>query len=50
MKKLAMFINNFGYTIHFQNGEIHPGELQKLLSKIDGSEEEALISALPSAP
>lgn len=46
MKKLAMFINNFGYTIHFQNGEIHPGELQKLLSKIDGSEEEALISRL----
>ncbi len=46
MKKLAMFINNFGYTIHFQNGEIHPGELQKLLSKINGSEEEALISRL----
>ncbi len=46
MKKLAMFINNFGYTIHFQNGELHPGELQKLLSKINGSEEEALISRL----
>lgn len=46
MKKLGMFINNFGYTIHFQNGEIHPGELQKLLGKIEGSEEEALISRL----
>ncbi|MCI8659320.1 MAG: ribonuclease R [Lachnospiraceae bacterium] len=46
MKRLAMFINNFGYSIHFQNGEIHPGELQKLLDKIEGREEEALISRL----
>ncbi len=46
MKRLGMFINNFGYAIHFQNGEIHPGELQKLLAKIEGSEEEALISRL----
>ena len=41
-----MFINNFGYAIRFQNGEIHPKELQKLLAKIDGTEEEALISRL----
>ena len=46
MKRLGVFINNFGYAIHFQNGEIHPGELQKLLTKIEGSEEEALISRL----
>ncbi len=46
MKRLATFINNFGYTIHFQNGEIHPGELQKLLTRIEGSEEEALLSRL----
>ncbi len=46
MKRLGMFIRNFGYAIHFQNGEIHPKELQKLLAKIDGSEEEALISRL----
>lgn len=46
MKRLGMFINNFGYAIHFQNGEVHPKELQKLLAKIDGSEEEALISRL----
>ncbi len=46
MKRLGMFINNFGYAIHFQNGEIHPGELQKLLTRIEGSEEEALISRL----
>ena len=46
MNRLGMFIHNFGYAIHFQNGEIHPGELQKLLVKIEGSEEEALISRL----
>ncbi|RKJ05172.1 ribonuclease R [bacterium D16-54] len=46
MKRLGMFINNFGYAIHFQNGEIHPGELQKLLTRIEGSEEETLISRL----
>ncbi len=46
MKRLGMFINNFGYAIRFQNGEIHPKELQKLLAKIDGTEEEALISRL----
>ncbi|MCI8269430.1 MAG: ribonuclease R [Lachnospiraceae bacterium] len=46
MKRLGMFIHNFGYAIHFQHGEIHPGELQKLLVRIEGSEEEALISRL----
>lgn len=46
MKKLGLFINNFGYHIRTQNGEVHPKELQKLLEKIEGSEEEALISRL----
>ena len=46
MKRLGTFINNFGYTIRTQNGEVHPKELQKLLDKIDGNEEEALISRL----
>ena len=41
-----MFINNFGYSIRTQNGEVHPKELQKLLEKIEGSEAEALISRL----
>ena len=44
--KLSTFINNFGYTIHIGTDEIHPKELQKLLEKIEGSEEEALISRL----
>ena len=35
MRKLSTFINNFGYTIHFKDEEIHPKELQKLLEKGD---------------
>ena len=46
MKRLGVFINNFGYSIRTQNGEVHPKELQKLLEKIEGSEAEALISRL----
>lgn len=46
MKKLGIFINNFGYSLHMQNGEVHPKEIQKLLNKIEGTEEEALISRL----
>jgi ribonuclease R len=46
MKKLSTFINNFGYTIHFKDDEVHPKELQKLLEKLEGTPEEALISRL----
>ena len=44
--KLSTFINNFGYVIHMGMDEIHPKELQKLLTKIEGTQEEALISRL----
>lgn len=44
--KLAVLIHNFGYTIHLGNDELHPKELQKLLGKIEGTDEEALISRL----
>ncbi len=46
--KLATFINNFGYSIKIRSaeGEIHPKEIQKLLGRIEGTEEEALISRL----
>ena len=44
--KLGTFINNFGYSIHIGQDEIHPKELQKLLLKIEGTPEEALISRL----
>lgn len=47
MIKLSAFINNFGYDIKLkQDDVIHPKELQKLLLKIDGSDEEMLISRL----
>lgn len=46
IKKLSTFINNFGYSIHIGQDEVHPKELQKLLQKIDGTPEEALISRL----
>lgn len=46
IQKLSTFINNFGYTLHIGVDEVHPKELQKLLQKIDGTKEEALISRL----
>lgn len=46
--KLGTFINNFGYHIKIKSGdnEIHPKEIQKLLGRIEGTDEEALISRL----
>ena len=46
MKRLGTFINNFGYILKMPGGEVHPKELQKLLSKAEGTPEEALISRL----
>jgi len=46
MQKLGLFIRNFGYSLHLGAEEVHPGEIQKLLDKIEGSPEEALISRL----
>lgn len=46
IKKLGLFINNFGYYLKASQDEIHPKELQKLLSRIEGTDEESLISRL----
>ena len=46
IQKLSTLINNFGYSLHFDADRIHPKELQKLLGKIAGSEEEPLIGRL----
>lgn len=54
IQKLSTFINNFGYYMKSvgKNGakvgsdEIHPKEIQKLLDKIAGTPEEAMISRL----
>lgn len=46
IQKLGIFINNFGYTMRVGNDVIHPKELQKLLTKIEDTPEEPLISRL----
>ena len=45
IRQLSAFINNFGYHIHVRN-EVRPKEIQKLLDRVDGTPEEALISRL----
>lgn len=45
MRKLATFINNFGYTLRITD-DLRPKEIQKLLSEIEGSDAENLISRL----
>lgn len=44
--KLSTFLHNFGYYIKTSRDEIHPKEIQKLLDKMEGTPEEALISRL----
>lgn len=46
--KLGTFIHNFGYSMKLRGREegIHPKEIQKLLNRIEGTPEEALISRL----
>jgi ribonuclease R len=44
--KLSTFIRNFGYSVKTSEEGIHPKELQKLLDKISGTDEETLISRL----
>lgn len=46
MEQLAAFIRNFGYSVRISNDQVRPKEVQKLLEKIEGSPEEALISRI----
>ena len=54
IQRLSAFINNFGYYMKsvgrknskVSSEEIHPKEIQKLLAKIAGTPEEAMISRL----
>lgn len=46
IQQLGVFISNFGYGIKTTQEEVHPKEIQKLLGKIEGTAEEALISRL----
>ncbi len=46
IRALATFINNFGFSMHIGTNEVRPKEIQKLLDKVEGSPQEALISRL----
>ncbi|MBQ0028279.1 MAG: ribonuclease R [Lachnospiraceae bacterium] len=46
IEKLAAFINNYGYHIHMAKEKIHPKEIQKLLTGIEGTKEEAMIARI----
>ena len=46
IRRFGILINNFGYSIRLQNGELHPKEMQKLLEKVEGKPEEALLSRM----
>jgi ribonuclease R len=46
IKKLAVFINNFGFSIRLNQEEVHPKEIQKLLAKIEDTPQEMMISRL----
>ena len=46
IRALATFINNFGFSMHIGANEVRPKEIQKLLGKVEGTPQEALISRL----
>ncbi len=46
IRQLTVFIRNFGYSMKGAQAQIHPKEIQKLLEKIEGTPEEALISRI----
>ena len=46
LRALATFINNFGFSMHIGVNEVRPKEVQKLLSRIEGSPQEAMITRL----
>ena len=44
--KLQAFVKNFGYILTGLGNEIHPGEIQKLIARVDGTPEEVMISRI----
>lgn len=46
VQELAMITARFGYHMKVGNEEVHPAEVQKLLAKLQGTEEEAFLSRL----
>ncbi|MCI8558174.1 MAG: ribonuclease R [Lachnospiraceae bacterium] len=46
LHKLGLFLQNFGYSLRVGGDEVHPGEIQKLLDRLEGTPEEAMLSRL----
>ena len=46
INNLAVFVENFGYILKIKGDEIHPKEIQKLMTSIAGKPEEGLIGRL----
>lgn len=46
IQELAVVTANFGHHIKTGNEEVHPGQIQRLLAEIQGTEEEAFLSRL----
>ena len=46
IKALTVMMENFGYYFKASKEHVHPKEIQKLLAKIAGSDEEAMLSRL----
>ncbi|MCQ2523527.1 MAG: ribonuclease R [Lachnospiraceae bacterium] len=44
LEKFKTFIKNYGLKLKVGNEELHPKELQKLLAKIEGTDQEILIT------
>lgn len=46
IRRLMIFIKNYGYYLNIRQDSVHPKEFQKLLGRIEGTPEETMISRL----
>ncbi len=46
IRRLMIFIKNYGYYLNIRQDAVHPKEFQKLLGRIEGTPEETMISRL----
>lgn len=46
LEKMEQFLRGFGYYLRKKDGEIHPRELQKVLQKAEGTDEERIITRM----
>ena len=46
LEKMEQFLRGFGYYLRKKDGEIHPREIQKVLQKAEGTDEERIITRM----